>query len=108
MGTPFFTKNIWIGDSGALCHITNDNTGLFDTIDINESIQGISRNVLATKTGKLHIKILQVDYAEQLHTLRPLKFSPRASVNMFFLTCELTQGKKVSSDHQKNIAVKTT
>ena len=25
-----FTKNTWIGDTGALCYITNDSTGMFD------------------------------------------------------------------------------
>ena len=30
-----FKKNIWIGDSGASCHTTNDNTSLFDIIEIN-------------------------------------------------------------------------
>ena len=33
-----FTKNTWIVDSGALCHIMKDDTSLFDIIDINESI----------------------------------------------------------------------
>ena len=36
------TKNIWIGDSGASCHITNDNASLFDVTDIYKSIQGSS------------------------------------------------------------------
>ena len=33
-----FTKKSWIGDYG-MCHITNDDTGLLDVININESIQ---------------------------------------------------------------------
>ena len=30
-----FTKSMWIADSGALCHIMNGDTSLFDIIDIN-------------------------------------------------------------------------
>ena len=30
-----FTRNTWIGHSGALCHITNDDTGLYDITDID-------------------------------------------------------------------------
>ena len=37
-----FMKNTWIGDSGAFCHITNNNTGLYDITNINEFIQGSS------------------------------------------------------------------
>ena len=52
-----FTKNTSIGGSSALCHITNDNTGLFDVIDINELIQGSFTIMPTTKKGKLCINI---------------------------------------------------
>ena len=53
-GTFFsFTNNTWIGDSGASCHITNDNTGLYDISDIDKLIQGSSGILLAAKKGKL-------------------------------------------------------
>ena len=44
-----FTKNIWIRDSGASCHITNDNTGLYNIIDNNELIPGSSSIMPAKK-----------------------------------------------------------
>ena len=46
-----FMKNTCIGDSRASCHITNNGTGLFNIIDINELIQGSSRDMPATKKG---------------------------------------------------------
>ena len=64
-----FTKNTWIGDSGASCHITNNDTGLYDIIDFDESTQGSSSIMPATKTGKLQVKVWQVDETEQVHTL---------------------------------------
>ena len=47
-----FTKNTWIGDSGVSCH-TNDKKGMYDIIDIDESIQGSYGIMSATKKGKL-------------------------------------------------------
>ena len=52
-----FTKNTQIRDSGASCHITNDDTILFDITIIIKLIQGSSRNMLATKKCKLYINI---------------------------------------------------
>ena len=43
-----FTKNTGIGDSGALCHITNDDKGMFDIIKIDKLIQGSSGTMPAT------------------------------------------------------------
>ena len=40
-----FMKNTWIGDSGTQYHIMNYDTALFDVTEINESIQGSSRNM---------------------------------------------------------------
>ena len=52
-----FTKNTWIGDSGASCHITNDEKGMFNVIEIQESIQGSSGTMPATKKGKLGVTV---------------------------------------------------
>ena len=103
-----FTKNTWIGDPGALCHITNNYTILFDVIDINKLIQGSSGIMPAAKKDKLHVNIQQVVRTEWIHTLRLVKFCPKAGANLFSLTCELLQGKKISSDHQNNIVVSLT
>ena len=35
-----FTKHAWIGDPCASCHITNDDTGMYDITTINKSVQG--------------------------------------------------------------------
>ena len=51
-----FTKNTWIGYSGAL-HITNDDTSLFDIFDISKLIQGSSRHMQAMKKGKFHVNV---------------------------------------------------
>ena len=45
---------------------------------------------------------------EWVHTLWPMKFCPKAGAGLFSLTCKFLQGKKISSDHQNNIMVKST
>ena len=102
-----FTKNTWIGDSGASCHITNDTNGMYDVINIKELIQGCSSTMPATKKGKLHVTIWQVNGQEQVHTLWPVKFCPSMSVSLFMFTCKLLQGNKMSSDDANNIVITT-
>ena len=62
-GTSFhtFTKNTWIGDSSSSCHITNNEKGIFEVIKIDESIQGSSGTMPATKKGKLRVIVWQVN-----------------------------------------------
>ena len=108
-GTSFhsFTKNTWIDNSGASCHIANDENGMYEVIEINESIQGSSDIMPATKKGKLRVTVRQVNGQEQVHTLWPVKFCPTAGANLFLLMCELLQGHKISSDNANNIVVIT-
>ena len=86
-----FTRNSWIGDSGASCHITNDDTGMYDITDIDESIQGCSGIMLTTKKGKLCFIVHQVDGTEWVHMLWPVKFCPKAGANLFSLMCKLSR-----------------
>ena len=44
-----FTKNAWIGDSGTFCHITNNDTGMYDTIKIDEPVHVNSGNMKVMK-----------------------------------------------------------
>ena len=78
-----FTRNTWIGDSGASCHITNNKSGMYDVIDIEESIQGSSGIMPATKKDKLQVTVRQVNGQEQVHTLWPVKFCSSAGANCF-------------------------
>ena len=102
-----FKKNTWIRDSGTSCHITNNDTGLYDIININKSVQGSSSIMPAMKKDKLLVIVLQVNGAEQIYTLWPVKFCPTAGANLFSLTCKLSQGNKISSDQLNNIVINT-
>ncbi len=48
-----FSKNSWIVDPGASCFIMYDDTNMHDVKKINKQIVWISRNVTATKLGKI-------------------------------------------------------
>jgi len=47
-----FTKNTWIGDTGASCHLTNSLEGMFDMVEIQEEIEGSSGSISASIRGK--------------------------------------------------------
>ena len=93
-----FTKNTWIKDSGASCHITNDDTGLYDITDIDELIQG-SSSIMSTMKKSAPSQGMPSQVTYQVHTLWPVKFCPKAGANLFSLTCELLQGNKIPSDY---------
>ena len=78
-----FMMNTWIRDSEVSCHITNNDAGLFDIIDINKLIKGSSKNMSAKKKGKLCFSIQQVDGTEWDHTLLPVKCCYKAGANLY-------------------------
>ena len=57
-----FTKNTWIGDIGASCHINNLSDGMFETTDINKQVKvGNITKITATNIGKWRGVIEQKD-----------------------------------------------
>ena len=55
-------ENTWISDIGASCHMTNDDTGMYDVKTIIEDIKiGNRKPMRALKVGKVKVEILQRD-----------------------------------------------
>jgi hypothetical protein len=53
-------QNVWFGDSGASCHITNNDTGMFNWKTIDDDIgTGDGRSVTAIKEGSIRLKVCQ-------------------------------------------------
>ena len=52
-------------------------------------INYLSGSMLATKEGKLHMKVCVVDGCKKLHMSWPVKYCVKANANLFSLTCEL-------------------
>ena len=61
-----FTKSTWIGDSQALCNITNNDTSLYDVTKI-KLVQGCLGNMPAMKKRKQQVKVHQVNGSKKLH-----------------------------------------
>lgn len=105
-GTPYpsFTENTWYGDSGASCHITNDDTDMYDVKNINELIGGIGPDaIVATKMGKKKCVIKQANGSTIEKILYPCKYSKDASDNLCSITSEQSKGATLSSDEKNNI-----
>ena len=73
-----FTKNTWIGDFCALCHITNNDIGLFNITKIYKLVQSSTGHMFTTKKGKLFVNAGQVDSIEWVHILWFVKYLPNA------------------------------
>ena len=84
-----FTKNIWIGDSHASCHITYDDTSKYVITNIDESIHG-SMDIMPTNP---HVNVWQVDGTEWVHTLCPMKFCLKVGANHWSNTVVNSTGK---------------
>ena len=69
-----------IRDFGTSCHITINDTSLYDITNIKELVQGSSGSMSATEKGKLHMKVRQVGGSEKSYILWPAKYSAKTSV----------------------------
>ena len=90
----FFThlhKNTWFGHFDALCHITDDDEGLYDVTNINSLVQGSLGSMSAHKKGKHCVKVRQVDGKEKANIVASdVLYKGRCES---FLICELSQKK---------------
>lgn len=102
---PSFTKNTWIGDSGASCHITNNDSKMYDVKNIDETVSGVSGGIQATKIGKVNVQVKQVNGATVNTTLSQVKYCPEATENLFSITSELSNGCKLKSNEVSNIVL---
>lgn len=97
-GSKKTLANIWLGDSGASCHMTNDDSGMFDFKTINDNIKiGNGRMLKATKIGKKKVIIKQMDGQTKAVTLEGVKYVPDLSYNLFSITKALISGWHLSN-----------
>ena len=62
------TKTMWITNSAMSTHITNDDTGLYNTKNMKEAIQiGNGKEVYVTKSGKLKVSATSSDRTLMQH-----------------------------------------
>jgi hypothetical protein len=81
------STDIWLGDTGASTHMTNNDDGMFDCKKINSTIRvGDGKSIKATKIGKKRVAVIQKDGTLHPLVLHDCKFVPDLWVNLFSIT----------------------
>jgi hypothetical protein len=90
--------HIWIADSGASCHFTNDDTGMYNCQQIHERIcVGDGREVLATKQGSILVEVHQRNGTKTLTSIKYCKYVPELQTNLFSITRAISTGWKLGN-----------
>ena len=94
-----YTPDTWIADTGASCHITNEDTGMYDTMLLKNDYITVAdeREVKAIKIGKLDMMVLQENGERTKVTLTNVKYVPDLAVKLFSLTAALDHGMNLGN-----------
>ena len=85
-------ENTWLCDSSATCHLTDDSTGVYDIIKINETaIIGDGNGLRIIKKGKLNMKVGQNHGSPGDLTL-DVKVAPEVAHQLLYLTVLVQEG----------------
>jgi len=91
--------DIWIGDTGATSHMTNNLEGLFDVEDIDQCIiMGDGKKLQATKRGKLSVSTIDINGKEVGFVMSEVKFVEGLWRKLFSISTVLRKGAKIVSD----------
>ena len=94
-------EKIWIGDTGATCHMTNSREGLFDIQPISSSvIFGNGERLTATHVGNKRGLVKQKDGTEKPIVLTKVKYVPKLACNLFSITAALKNGCRLEGNNQ--------
>jgi hypothetical protein len=86
-------KNLWIGDSGASCHMTCSLDGMTNIRDINSLVQvGSGESLKCMKVGDKHLCAIQSDGMMSDVVLQDCKYVPDLFTNLFSITKALQGG----------------
>jgi gag-polypeptide of LTR copia-type len=79
--------NLWVGDSGASCHMTNTMDGMINVSNSKSPIQiGTGDAVESTRIGDKRLRILQADGEIKDVVLKNCKYVPQLFTNLFSIT----------------------
>ena len=86
-------SHIWIGDTGATCHMTNSKMGMMNLQPISSSIIfGNGERLEATHIGDMRGTVKQKDGTETSICLTKVKFVPQLTCKLFSITAALKHG----------------
>ena len=91
-------SNIWLGDSGASCHMTNDDAGMFECRQYQSMIQiGNGKSILSPKIGNQKLLVVQKDGTTVQVVLHDVKFVPDLCINLLSITKALSHNWNLSN-----------
>ena len=92
------SKNMWIGDTGASCHMTCSDQGMYDCVDIDDPIRvGDGKVIKATKMGSKKVWVKQKNGKDFHLTIHNCKYVPDLWVNLLSITSTLASGWQISN-----------
>ena len=90
--------NIWIGDTGASCHMTNSLEGLSSMTDTKQSVtMGDGKSISTAQIGVWKGVKVTKDGQTKAITLSKVAYVPSLCVNLFSITQAMKQGASLSS-----------
>jgi hypothetical protein len=93
---------LWLADSGASCHMTNSDVGMYDCKTIKSVVTiGNGTNLVCNKIGKKKLRVVQTDGKIVDIILDEVKYVPGIWLNLFSITKVLKNGWKLSNEDVK-------
>ena len=100
--TSKISNNFWLGDTGASCHMCNDDTHMYDYKLIKSEVQvGNGNLVNAEKIGKLKVNVKQQNGTHKCITIEDCKYVPGLTTNLFSILKALSNKWDISNNGVK-------
>jgi hypothetical protein len=94
--------NLWIGDSGASCHMTCSEDGLTECRKIQSPVRiGKGHMLMATKIDKKHVTVVQRDGTITELVGTNCKYLPKLFTNLFSIAAAIKHGWNISNQGQE-------
>ena len=91
-------KHVWLGDSGASVHVTNDSNGMFDCRRIHLYLKiSNGKHLYSSMIGKKKASIVQANGSTVDLILHDCLYIPDICTNLFRITKALCEGWKLSN-----------
>ena len=103
----FLTDNIWIGDTGASCHMRSSLKGMYDLRKGKGGIKVGSGKVIPIKNiGSFRGEIVQKDGSRKKITLKNVHYVPKMYCNLFSITTAMDEGCTIGGGNGKPLTLK--
>ena len=88
--------SLWLGDTGASCHMTNSSEGMFNQVKTNSGIVfGNGQRLKAEFIGDKKGTVIQKNGARVPILMKNVKYVPQLYCNLFSITAALREGSEL-------------